>query len=45
MLEDELELVGAIKIMDGLFVGDEFASQVPNSILTDLSLGNLFIKL
>ena len=26
--EDEMEMVGAIKIKDGLFIGDEYASTV-----------------
>ena len=33
--EVELEILGAIKIKDGLFVGDEFAAQVQT-----LSLNN-----
>ncbi len=27
-IADDMEMVGAIKIKDGLFIGDEFASKV-----------------
>jgi hypothetical protein len=26
----DYDMIGAIKIKDGLFIGDEFAAQVPN---------------
>lgn len=27
-IQDEIEVMGTLKIKDGLFIGDEFASQV-----------------
>ena len=34
----ELEIVGAIKIKDGLFIGDEFAAKVRLSLSMQLTL-------
>lgn len=34
----EYEIIGAIKIKDGLFLGDEFAAQVPNAEMPILFL-------
>jgi len=34
MENPENQIIGAIKIKDGLFIGDEFASQVPLNIIS-----------
>lgn len=33
------DMIGAIKIKDGLFIGDEFAAQVKSSLLSYLNIG------
>ena len=30
MQVSETDIIGAVKIKDGLFIGDEYAAQVPN---------------
>ena len=31
MQMSETDIIGAVKIKDGLFIGDEYAAQVPNT--------------